>query len=168
MTLNDKIVLTYLTELLNPRLLETASLHIHKNAGLYNSIQIHVESNPYRNNIANDFLFARVRSTGKRPYISFNTQHAHLFSMFESSCFSVSSDPSFTRIDLQAFLEYDSHKALSKTLNEIFLASFNFPPFGCCSLYKQCSKEKHCLHSDLLYATACMYRKNLEQGKIFY
>ncbi|MCQ2535356.1 MAG: 3'-5' exonuclease [Lachnospiraceae bacterium] len=41
-------------------------------------------------------------------------------------------------------------------------------PFGCCSKYKQCSDARRCLHCNLLYATACQYRKNLEAGKIYY
>ena len=40
--------------------------------------------------------------------------------------------------------------------------------FGCCAKYVECSNAKKCLHTNLLYATACEYRKNLAQGKIFY
>lgn len=40
--------------------------------------------------------------------------------------------------------------------------------FGCCSLYEKCSNAKKCLHENLLYSKACQYRKNLENGKIFY
>lgn len=40
--------------------------------------------------------------------------------------------------------------------------------FGCCSLYKECSKKQRCLHSNNLYAKGCTYRKNLENGLIFY
>ena len=40
--------------------------------------------------------------------------------------------------------------------------------FGCCSRFKECSDAKKCLHPNLLYATGCAYRKNLENGKIFY
>ncbi len=40
--------------------------------------------------------------------------------------------------------------------------------FGCCSKYKECSKAKKCLHNNLFYSKACWYRKNLEDGKIFY
>lgn len=39
--------------------------------------------------------------------------------------------------------------------------------FGCCSQYKQCSDAKKCLRTDDR-AEACLYRKNLEAGKIFY
>ena len=40
--------------------------------------------------------------------------------------------------------------------------------FGCCSRYQACSDAKECLHPDKLFAFACKYRENLEQGKIFY
>ena len=40
--------------------------------------------------------------------------------------------------------------------------------FGCCSKFNICSDLKHCIHKDLFYAKGCMYRKNLEQGIIFY
>ena len=40
--------------------------------------------------------------------------------------------------------------------------------FGCCSLFEKCSDAKKCLHVNKLYSNACMYRKNLEQGRIFY
>ncbi len=40
--------------------------------------------------------------------------------------------------------------------------------FGCCSRFKECSDSKKCLHPNLLYATGCAYRKNIENGKIFY
>lgn len=40
--------------------------------------------------------------------------------------------------------------------------------FGCCSKYEMCSDAKKCIHINKLYSKACMYRKNLEQGKIFY
>jgi len=40
--------------------------------------------------------------------------------------------------------------------------------FACCSKYVDCSSEKECLHENRLYSKACMYRKNLEAGKVFY
>lgn len=45
---------------------------------------------------------------------------------------------------------------------------FNFEIFGCCSKYELCSDLKKCIHTDPFYSEACMYRKNLESGKIFY
>lgn len=40
--------------------------------------------------------------------------------------------------------------------------------FGCCSRFMECSDAKKCIHSDALFAAACIYRRNLEDGKIFY
>lgn len=39
--------------------------------------------------------------------------------------------------------------------------------FGCCNHYKECSDAKKCIRTDDR-AEACLYRKNLEAGKIFY
>lgn len=41
--------------------------------------------------------------------------------------------------------------------------------FGCCSAYNVCSDAKRCVHYNLLYATACIYRiQHLEKGEFFY
>lgn len=39
--------------------------------------------------------------------------------------------------------------------------------FGCCHRFRECSRQGRCVHPNLLYATACQYRENLEQGRIF-
>lgn len=41
-------------------------------------------------------------------------------------------------------------------------------PFACCSRFTECSDAKHCVHENKLYACACMYKTNLDQGRIFY
>lgn len=41
-------------------------------------------------------------------------------------------------------------------------------PFGCCSQYEECSDAGRCIHPNRLYSTACAYRRNLENGRIFY
>lgn len=165
---NEKLVIDYITSLINPRLLETAHFVLQKNKGLYNSILIKVENNAYRNGIADKFLFARVRTNGNNPYISFNVRNAQSLSMFANNLCSIASEPDFMRIPLKVFMEYPDTASLSKSLYTVFLNSFNFPAFGCCSLYKECSQNGRCLHSDIIYASACMYRKNLENGKVFY
>lgn len=40
--------------------------------------------------------------------------------------------------------------------------------FGCCSRHRECSDAGKCLISDVSYADDCVYRKNLESGRIFY
>lgn len=40
--------------------------------------------------------------------------------------------------------------------------------FACCSRFVACSDAKKCIHPNPIFAASCIYRKNLEQGKIFY
>lgn len=40
--------------------------------------------------------------------------------------------------------------------------------FGCCSLFEECSNAKQCIHENKLYSKGCSYRRNLNDGKIFY
>lgn len=40
--------------------------------------------------------------------------------------------------------------------------------FGCCSRYVECSDNKGCVHPDRRFAQGCMYKSNLEEGRIFY
>ena len=40
--------------------------------------------------------------------------------------------------------------------------------FACCSRYQECSNDKKCIHPNKLYAKACKYRRNIEDGHIFY
>ena len=41
-------------------------------------------------------------------------------------------------------------------------------PFGCCSRFVECSDVGKCIQPNKLYSKACMYRANLDAGKIFY
>ncbi len=40
--------------------------------------------------------------------------------------------------------------------------------FGCCDSFIACSDALKCVHPNKLYSKACMYRSNLEQGRVFY
>ncbi len=40
--------------------------------------------------------------------------------------------------------------------------------FGCCSKVEECSDALHCIHENKFYSKACMYRMNLDMGKVFY
>lgn len=57
---------------------------------------------------------------------------------------------------------------LQTLIHETLKTLFSFPAFGCCAFYEKCSDAKKCLHQDPFYSYACVYRKNLEAGKIFY
>ena len=40
--------------------------------------------------------------------------------------------------------------------------------FACCSSFEKCSDALKCVHENKLYSKACMYRDNLDSGRIFY
>ena len=40
--------------------------------------------------------------------------------------------------------------------------------FGCCHKYNEYSDAQRCLHEDLDYSKGCIYRQNLEAGRIFF
>lgn len=40
--------------------------------------------------------------------------------------------------------------------------------FGCCSLYEECSRALKCLRADRPEYGGCGYRRNLEDGRVFY
>lgn len=50
-----------------------------------------------------------------------------------------------------------------------FLASYvPTERFGCCHRYVECSDAKKCIAPDKIHAKGCIYKDNLEKGKIFY
>ena len=61
---------------------------------------------------------------------------------------------------------------LSSRFQEVLISQLQalFPcdTFGCCSFYQVCSDRKECVHTNPYYAAGCMYKKNLDAGKIFY
>ena len=48
------------------------------------------------------------------------------------------------------------------------ISSMGNAGFGCCSRFIDCSDAGHCLMPDKKLAIECAYRKNLEDGRIFY
>ncbi len=92
-----------------------------------------------------------------------------MMSFAEIPFYKAKSDIGFLRIDLNIFYSYiNEPEILSPILRIIFMDLFSFTPFGCCDKFERCSDERKCIHSDLIYATACQYRKNLVAGRIFY
>ena len=56
---------------------------------------------------------------------------------------------------------------LKKKKQEIF-SSLVIDQFGCCNDFMACSDAGHCLHAEDRFYNGCLYRVNLEAGKIFY
>lgn len=53
-------------------------------------------------------------------------------------------------------------------IDKYIVENYSAESFGCCSRYIECSDEKKCIHPDQLHAQGCMYKKNLDAGRIFY
>ncbi len=144
-------------------------LNIIENKSGYDSIVISSEMTTYRPKVSNA-LFARIKTSGKKPYISFRNKYINWFIENDINTYSIKSETDFFRVPLSDFMlaiNFEK-KDFSKLAVQICLEAMNFPQFGCCDKFVQCSDAKKCVHSDLLYSTACMYRKNLENNKIFY
>lgn len=63
-------------------------------------------------------------------------------------------DPEFTQSILAAY-----HRAKENETLETF---------GCCNSFVACSDALRCLYDNDPYYRGCMYRKNLEAGRVFY
>lgn len=51
---------------------------------------------------------------------------------------------------------------------ETYDETIGYEEFGCCSKFMECSDAKECIHPDIAMSKGCLYKKNLEEGKIFY
>ena len=137
---------------------------------LEKSINISLPYTVYRENVS-DSLFARLKTEKEVKYISFKEKYKNRFENHGILTYGIKSEPDFFRIPLDEFSKIEELKNdpdFIQLIEDIFLDALTFEPFGCCHKYVECSDAKKCLHDDLIYATACMYRKNLEQGRIFY
>lgn len=167
----DNEVLEKIKNVIRNDYLETSDLELQINANEspYNSINIKLQPTPYRLGYTGHnkaILFCRIKSGGNIKYISFYDKYKSEFENLGLKCSSIKSDIGFMRVDFNDFIS--NIDKLSELLNRIFISAVSFETFGCCSRYKECSKEKKCVHDDLLYSSACMYRNNLEKGRVFY
>ena len=167
---NEVEILNKIEQLINPLFLESSNLELSdnsssKNSSTYKSINI-IKYDSNNASVDKKYLLARIKTTGKVNYISFNSKYEYLFNHYNIN-YETSKD-GFIRVSLSILDDYAS-ESLSNIFDTIFLDSFNYPSFGCCSRYVECSDNKRCVHTDILYASsACMYKKNLDNGKIFY
>jgi len=155
--------------LIYPQYLKNATLDIRETKTQIKSLVINSPATPYRARISN-VVFAKIKADGKDPFISFRSSYFLDFNTLHMHPYQINSDSDFCRVSLINFtLAYQKNPyELSILLNQIFIDTLSFSSFGCCSRYNECSDALNCLHPDQLYATGCYYRKNLEQGLVFY
>ncbi len=169
MNLIEISVLNKITENINPLYFETADMRVKENNenSSYNSIVIDTSPTVYRQSSPSEVLFCRVKTKGKTSYISFPPTKKAEIDKLGIEYITTNSDD-FLRIDIDKFLNLTENENFSSVMHDLFLKSFSFPKFSCCSRYKECSEQGKCVHPDLIYATACDYKKNLDTGRNFY
>lgn len=84
---------------------------------------------------------------------------------------SISSELDNTRILISNLDDEFVQTLLAEMFSELILNTINNSIsdfFGCCSRYIDCSNAKQCIHPDVIYSFSCLYKHNLDIGKIFY
>ncbi len=165
--ITDQITLNFIREKINPRFFNTSKLYVKENVSGYNSIMICANVTAY-NDTKKDVLFAKIKSSGKNPYIAFDQKYKRDFETVGYDCYSIKSDLTFFRIKIDNFINNSfliNEMLLKELLNKIYGESLSFSSFGCCSRYEECSEKMNCVHPDLLYAAAaCQWKKKLDKG----
>ena len=146
---------TALNAELRPRLAELADMA--------KKIEIKRNQN-YLSLKAGNSIAARFLLRKNRILLEIKGKYSSLFPNLEQQALS----DGMNRI---TFLSRDELLAFSDELCAMAvkeLSSFSGEGFGCCHLYEKCSDARKCIQPSQIFSLACYYRKNLEQGKIFY
>jgi len=157
---NDDLI-TFFEKQIKPDFLKLSKLEIKENKSGYNSIVIISEPTVWRFGDTKEKLFARFSINNKNNYIAFPSSTEKIFKKHQLPYYTVKSD-SWIRISINEFY-YFSEKVIKEIINQLFIRAFNYPSFGCCSKYDECTKKGYCVHDDLIYANvACQYKKLIE------
>ncbi len=108
----------------------------------------------------------RVHKKSKDDRISIPNKYLPLFNLNQDA-YVIKEEPFWTNI---AYNE-DVGNIIIKYIGDVFSKCFFKSAaeiFGCCSRYLECSNEKLCVHPDKERARGCMYKINLDDGRIFY
>jgi hypothetical protein len=112
---------------------------------------------------ANNSIVCIIKISKKTKYLAIPTKQKEFF----QGCSFIKEIRGMSRIEIYSFNDIQIYvEKISKLYIKILTDSAE--EFGCCHRYILCSDEKKCIHFDYLFALGCMYRKNLELGKIFY
>lgn len=126
---------------------------------------------------AKSFVAVKVKLVGKLKYLIIRSKNKTFFEDFISS-----NNVEVTKAEKQESEDLEVWSripvaslsdvvSLVKPISEVYitvLSELGGERFGCCSRFEICSNEKKCINPNFLMSLACAYRKNLEEGKIFY
>ncbi len=113
----------------------------------------------------NFFKTAAIKiKSGKKNYFYIKAEPGDLPEEYKLQV--LKSMPGFVRFELN---ENQDFNELSNILGFLYDRSIVAPIiFGCCNSFILCSDAKKCVNKDPILALGCMYRENLEKGRIFY
>lgn len=123
----------------------------------------------YRTKEIPDGLICGIKANGKTKFVLFSMQFENLLTENGLKFYKIESQ-NFWRVDMNDFYQFalNDSEAFCKFISNVIVSLFAFDRFDCCGKFKECSDAKKCLHDDMLYSTACSYRKKLENGIVFY
>jgi hypothetical protein len=70
--------------------------------------------------------------------------------------------------DIASLDDVSALSGLFSSIREVLRRNASVETFGCCSSFDECSDQRECLHPKEFCYLGCMYRQNLEAGRIFY
>ena len=122
---------------------------------------------------AKSFLAARVKLTKKTKYVTIREKNREYFNDYINSHGIVpatvkENNDIWIRLPISSVADVLEMVEPISAVYMTILADFGGERFGCCSRYEQCSDTKECIHPDFILSRACAYRRNLEEGRIFY
>lgn len=119
-------------------------------------IYVKAEPTPWRLDSSTKTL-TKIKFGKKVSYVSFPVSCANTLDAYSIYYSKIKSEDAL-RVSIDEF-SIISPQIIKDLFTNIMLAAFNFQAFGCCGKFKECEKTGICIHDDILYSTACQYRK---------
>ena len=114
---------------------------------------------------AKSTVVARVKLTNKDSCIEIRAKNA---GEIDSVYLQNAEEDEWIRIPAESTDDVLKKKKEIGTAFMMAVSEMGGERFGCCSRYMLCSDEKKCVNPDYLMSLGCAYKKNLEEGRIFY
>ena len=164
--MNEVDIFNLIKQNIDPRYLTIVDLELREtnNKSEKNAYFIYVkaEPTPWRLDSSTKTL-TKIKFGRKVNYISFPVSYAKILSDYSISYSKIKSEDAL-RVSIDEFSTV-SPEIIKHLFTNLMLDAFNFQSFGCCGKFKECEKEKICLHDDILYSTACQWRKIISKEK---
>jgi hypothetical protein len=108
----------------------------------------------------------KIKELKNQTRIEIAKKHLKNFDMENEAGFT-KSEPEWAK----AVLNDLAIEKILRNIESVFTQCYLDEPvesFGCCSRYNDCSDEKKCIHPDQKLSKGCIYKSNLDNGRIFY